>query len=187
MALSALRDLSMKETSYTLRAPVIDREFEFTYSAAFLPILVLLGRVTFGFYFLYSGIDKLVTDFTAGGFLINGTSGPLESVFIDLGESSTAVDIVDPLVVWGQILIGIALLAGLFTRFALLTAGLQMFLFYLAALWPEHNPVLDEHIFYIGAFAVLGALGAGRVLGADWFIERTELVRQNPVLRWLLG
>lgn len=187
MAISALRDLSLRETSYTLKAPIIEREFEFRYSAAFLPLLVLLGRLTFGFYFLWSGFDKLITDFTSTGFLVNASSGPLRSMFVDLGESSTAVDVIDPLVVWGQILIGFALFFGFFTRFALLMAATQMFLFYLAALWPEHNPVLDEHIFYIGTFAILGALGTGRMLGVDAFIENTEIVKKNPVLNWMLG
>lgn len=185
--MTGLREISPDTTTYTFRAPFIDREYEFTYSVAFLPLLVLLGRLTFGFYFLWSGADKLVSDFTSSGFLVNATSGPLESLFVDMGESSMTVDIVDPLVVWGQILIGIALLLGLFTRFALLMAAMQMFFFYLAALWPEHNPVLDEHIFYIGAFAILGALGPGRILGLDPYVEQTEVVRKNPVLKWLLG
>lgn len=187
MSFSPLSDLSMKENSYTIKAPFIAREFEFRYSAAFLPLLVLLGRLTFGFYFLWSGFDKLFSDFTSTGFLVNASQGPLESVFVELGESSTAVDIIDPLVVWGQILIGAALFLGIFTRFALLMAATQMFLFYLPALWPEHNPILDEHIFYIGIFAILGALGAGRILGLDAWIEEAEFVKRNPALQWLLG
>jgi thiosulfate dehydrogenase [quinone] large subunit len=179
--------LALHESTYTIAVPVIGKTFEFRYSAAALPALLLLGRLTFGFYFVWSGFDKLITDFSSAGFLANVSKGPLKEVFVDMGTSSTAVDIIDPLVVWGQILIGFALFFGFFTRFALFMAATQMFLFYLPTLWPEHNPFLDEHIFYIGIFAVLGALGAGRVLGVDAYLEETEVVKKNPALRWLLG
>ena len=177
----------MKETTYVVRVPALDRTFEFKYSAAVLPLLVLAGRLTFGFYFMWSGFDKLITNFSAAGFLTNASQGPLKGIFVDMGTSSAAVTVIDPLVVWGQILIGFALFFGIFTRFALLMAATQMFLFYLPQLWPEHNPFLSEHIFYIGIFAVLGALGAGRVLGLDALIEKWQPVKRLPQLEYALG
>ena len=179
--------LAMKETTYSITLPALDRTFEFKYSAALLPLLVLGGRLTFGFYFMWSGFDKLITNFSSAGFLANVSQGPLKGIFVDMGTSTAAVNVIDPLVVWGQILIGFALFFGVFFRFALLMAAAQMFLFYLPTLWPEHNPFLDEHTFYIGIFAVLGALGAGRVLGFDALAEKTEVVKKNPALRWLMG
>jgi thiosulfate dehydrogenase [quinone] large subunit len=179
--------IALNETNQTVRVPVLNRSFDFRFSAAFVPLLALGGRLVFGFYFMWSGFDKLITDFTAEGFLVNASKGPLEGVFVDMGTSSAALSVVDPLVVWGQILIGFALFFGLFTRFALLMAATQMFLFYLPTLWPQHNPFLDEHIFYIGIFAVLAALGAGRVLGLDAVVEKAKIVKKNPVLNWVLG
>ncbi len=179
--------LAMKETTYSITLPALDRTFEFKYSAALLPLLVLGGRLTFGFYFMWSGFDKLITNFSSAGFLANASQGPLKGIFVDMGTSTAAVNVIDPLVVWSQILIGFALFFGVFFRFALLMAATQMFLFYLPQLWPEHNPFLSEHIFYIGAFAVLGALGAGRVLGGDALIEKLEPVKKNPALKWLMG
>ncbi len=175
----------MKETTYTVTA--LGRAFQFRYSAAVLPALLLLGRLSFGFYFLWSGFDKLITNFSSAGFLANVSQGPLKDVFVDMGTSTAAVNVIDPLVIWGQIAIGFALFFGVFTRFALLMAATQMFLFYLPTLWPEHNPFLDEHIFYIGIFAVLGALGAGRVLGVDALLERTAPVKRMPALGYAMG
>ncbi len=43
--------LAMKESSYAITLPALNRTFEFKFSAAFLPALVLAGRLTFGFYF----------------------------------------------------------------------------------------------------------------------------------------
>ena len=53
---------------------------------------------------------------------------------------------VEGLVVWGQILIGIALIFGLFTRFAALAGATMMFLFYIAQFPPEHNPFMDYYL-----------------------------------------
>ena len=175
----------MKERTYTLS--LFGRTFEFRHSAAALPALLFLGRLSFGFYFMWSGFDKLITNFSAAGFLTNASKGPFKELFVNIGESQAALNIIDPLVVWGQILIGFALFFGFFTRFALLMAAIQMLLFYLPTLWPEHNPFLDEHIFYIGSFALLGALGAGRIFGLDALIEKSEPLKRVPQLEYALG
>lgn len=151
-----------------------------------LPFAFLL-RVSMAWIFLWSGFDKLVTDFSSAGFLTNATSGPLGGWFQSLGENELAVDVIDPLVVWGQILIGFALVAGLFTRFALFWAAAMMMMFYLAQYPPEHNPFMDEHLIYIIVFALLGALGAGRILGLDALVERLPWVKRNRAATIVLG
>lgn len=170
-----------------LRLPVLGWSCECRYRRSTLPLLLLGGRLSFGFYLLWSGIDKLTSGFSAEGFLVHASRGPLQDLFVDLGSNSTAVDVIDPLVIWGQILIGSALLLGVLVRFALLMAAVQMFLFYLPQLWPEHNPILSEHIFYIGSFAILAALGAGRIFGLDTWLERSDVVRRRPWIAWALG
>jgi thiosulfate dehydrogenase [quinone] large subunit len=171
----------------TYSTEVAGRRWDFRDAGLILPVLALVTRLAFGFYFIWTGIDKLVTDFTAKGWLLHATQGPLKGMFVNMGESGVAVSIVDPLVVYGQIIIGLALVLGIFTRFALLMAATQMLLFYLPALWPEHNPFLDDHIFYILIFALLGAVGAGRFLGLDALIEKSKSVRRAPLLRYVLG
>lgn len=158
----------------------------FRYVDILLPFAFFL-RVAMGWIFVWSGFDKLITDWSAGGFLVNATSGPLKDWFVDMGNSSAAINVIDPLVVWGQILIGITLILGLFTRFSLFSAGLMMFMFYIAQLWPANNPFLDDHIIYIGLFMVLGALGAGRILGLDSLVEKLPVVRRIPGMDYLMG
>jgi len=63
----------------------------------------------------------------------------------------------------------------------------QMVLFYLAQLWPEQNPFMEEHIVYILLMALLGALGAGRFLGLDAIIEKWQPVRRVPGLEYAIG
>jgi thiosulfate dehydrogenase [quinone] large subunit len=158
----------------------------FRYVDVILPFTFLL-RVAMGWIFVWSGFDKLLGDWTSAGFLVNGTQGPLEGWFTDLGTNSAAVDVIDGLVVWGQILIGITLILGVGTRFSLFWAGAMMFMFYIAQFPPANNPFLDEHIVYIGLFLLLGALGAGRILGLDALIEKLPLVRRIRGAEYVLG
>jgi len=158
----------------------------FRYVDIILPFALLL-RVAMGWIFVWSGFDKLLGDWTSAGFLVNTTKGPLEGWFVDLGTNSAAVDVIDGLVIWGQILIGITLILGVVTRFSLFWAGAMMFMFYIAQFPPAHNPFLDEHIVYIGVFLLLGAMGAGRILGLDALMEKLPFVRRIPGAEYLLG
>jgi thiosulfate dehydrogenase [quinone] large subunit len=175
----------MKETTYSVT--VMGRTFEFTHADAVLPLLTLAGRLIMGFFLIWSGFDKLITDFSAAGFLANASSGPLKDIFVDMGTSNIALDIIDPLVVWGQILIGFSLILGLFTRMGAFFGALQMLMFYLSALWPEHHPFIDDHLIYIGIFALLGALGAGRIVGVDYYLEQAQTVKRRPWLKYLMA
>ncbi|KKK98194.1 hypothetical protein LCGC14_2645200, partial [marine sediment metagenome] len=59
----------MNEATYTVTA--LGRTFEFTHADAVLPLLTLAGRLVMGFFLIWSGFDKLITDFSAAGFLAN--------------------------------------------------------------------------------------------------------------------
>ena len=150
------------------------------------PFMVLL-RLAMAWVFLWAGFDKLVNGFDASGFLVNATSGPLKDLWVSLGESETYVSIINPVVVWTQLIMGAALLLGAFTRLALFGAASMMFLFYLAQFPPEHNPFLDYFIVYILVFALLGALGAGRTAGLGNRIEGLGTVQKRRWLTYLLG
>jgi thiosulfate dehydrogenase [quinone] large subunit len=158
----------------------------FRYVDVILPFTLLL-RLAMGWIFVWSGFDKLLTDWTSAGFLVNGTSGPLQGWFMDLGTNSGAVNVINGLVISGQILIGLTLILGVFTRFSLFWAGVMVFMFYIAQFPPANNPFLDEHIVYIVVFFLLGALGAGRILGLDALIEKLPFVRRIPGVEYLLG
>jgi len=175
----------MKETTGGIG--IAGRTRDYRRLDAAIPAFTLLLRLAFGFYFAWSGFDKLITHFSAQGFLLHSTQGPLKDMFMDMGQSGTALNLIDPLVIYGQILIGLALIFGLFTRSALFAGIIQLSLFYVAQLWPANNPFLDQHIFYILTMGLLAALGAGRVFGLDGVIERWEPVRHVRPLHYALG
>ncbi len=152
-----------------------------------LPPFVVLMRLTMGWIFVYSGLDKLINGFNAGGFLVNATKGPLSGAFQNLGESGGALNVINPMVVWGELLIGLALVLGVTTRWAAFWGATMMFLFYIAQFPPEHNPFMEYYLVYILVLGMLGALGAGRILGLDAVIERLPWVRRIPGASYLLG
>ena len=152
-----------------------------------LPPVVLLMRLVMGWVFVYAGFDKLINGFSANGFLVHATKGPLAGLFQSLGENQMALNVIDPLVVWGEILIGLALVLGVATRGAAFWGAVMMFMFYLAQLPPENNPFMEYRLVYILMLGVIGAMGAGRILGLDAIIERIPAVRRIPGVSFILG
>lgn len=144
-------------------------------------ILVLL-RLAMGGMFFYSGVDKLLNEFTASGFLTKATSGPFSEIYMSMAGNGT----VDMLVIWGEIMIGVALILGIFARFASYMGSLMMLLFYLAVLPPEHG-YISEHIIYILVFGVIAIFATGRKFGVDKYIERHSLVKKHRYFKLLLG
>ena len=145
--------------------------------------ILLALRVFLGILFLYSGVSKLVEGFSAEGYLINATSGPFKEIFASMAGSG----LVDSLVVYGEIGIGISLLLGFFLRFGALSGALMMALFYLSILPGEYGPI-DDHIIYILVFALLAATGAGRYIGLDKYIEKLSFVKRSwGIFKFLLG
>jgi thiosulfate dehydrogenase [quinone] large subunit len=51
----------------------------------------------------------------------------------------------------------------------------------------EHGWVVDDHLIYAVLLWGLGAVGAGRILGADAVIEKWDVVKKNPWLKYILG
>lgn len=72
---------------------------------------------------------------------------------------------------WGLTLIGLALLLGLFVRFACVSGVLLMALYYLSALdfpYPDpHSFIVDQHVIYIFILLFLAFSNAGTFYGLD--------------------
>jgi thiosulfate dehydrogenase [quinone] large subunit len=147
----------------------------------------LLLRLMMGWIFIYAGIDKIVTHFSASGYLLHSTRGPLTFWFHSLGSNQAALHVINPLVISGEILIGATLVLGVFTRGAVFWGSIMLMMFYLSQYPPTTNPFLGYHLVYIVILALLGALGAGRVLGLDRYVERIPWIKQHRAVTFLLG
>ncbi len=162
---------------------------------------ILLLRLTVGWIFLYAGIEKLfgATPFTAAGFLKMGTLGttsalvakgtvvnPTHDFWVALAASHPWIDIVNVLVPYGQIAIGLALILGLATRFAG-AMGVLMMLFIGVASWSFANGVMNYHFLLVVSTIVLALVAAGEVYGLDAYVDETPLVKRASALRYVLG
>jgi thiosulfate dehydrogenase [quinone] large subunit len=178
----------------TLEAELFGRETRFEYSDHWIGYALLGLRLVMAWVFLQAGITKLLEPgWTAVGFLANAV--PAGNPFGGLWVSLAGSPMVDVLVLWGQILLGLALLVGAFVRLAAFFGALQMILFWAAHLeggpmagFPiEHGFFVSSHIVYAILLFGLGAIGAGRILGVDAWLEDQAVVQSNPWLRVFLG
>lgn len=193
--------MSTRPAERTLQAELFGREQSITYSETWLTYSLLGLRFVMAWIFLQAGLEKLAAGgwtnlggFTAEGYLVHGVheANPLKGLFLFFAEF---LWLIDPMVMFGQILIGLALLFGVFFRFAALMGGLQMLMFWmgawqggiLAGLPVEHGFVIDSSFINALVLFGLGAWGAGRILGIDSWLEESDFVQNNPWLRYLLG
>ncbi len=161
---------------------------------------VALLRIGVGIIFLWAGLDKLLGSgpkgFSAAGFLSHATGGtlgwpfvtgtpaegtifnPTHDFWVSLSQNATAMTVVNFLVVAGELGIGIALVLGLFTRFAAIMGTLMMLLFFVAA-WEFSNGIVNQHLTYALVCAAIAGLGAGNYYGLDGVIAG----KVNPTVR----
>lgn len=154
---------------------------------------IAVMRITLGFYFLWAFLDKLIglgystcrnvdtqaietmcnKAWLAGGspttgFLKFGTSGPMADFYQALAGNA----IVDWLFMLGLLGIGLSLILGVAIRLGTISGIAMMILMYTAALWPDTNPLLDDHIIYAIAFVVIMLSNQHQVLGLGrWWSE----------------
>jgi thiosulfate dehydrogenase [quinone] large subunit len=65
-----------------------------------------------------------------------------------------------------MLLIGLGLIFGVMTRLAAVGGIIWMAVFYLGtAIWPEHNPVVDDHVLTVAVLVALILANAGRYYG----------------------
>lgn len=156
---------------------------------------VFAVRVTLGFVFLYAGYEKIVTEFggkfATSGFL-KGVSGPFAFLFNGMSGNPA----VEYLLVYGELLIGISLMVGIFTRVGGLSGAAMAFLLYLSTLPAQtatftgsyldflmsKNALVSYYIIYVAVFAAFVFLVPGRFLGADGVIQKSKFVQSRPTL-----
>lgn len=156
--------------------------------------LLVAMRLSLGWIMFWAFIDKmwglgfatvpedawLVGGSPTTGFLMYGTKGPFAPWFQALAGQVW----VDGLFMAGLALIGLALIFGIGMRIAGMSGAAMMVLLWLAALPPEHNPFMDEHLIYAFMFISLSLKGthAGHWGGLGRWWSKTALVKRWP---WL--
>ncbi len=144
-------------------------------------IVFLILRIVLGGAMLEASLDKIIGGgFSISGYVSNG-SGPFASWF---AHFSSASGVLSPLVMSGELLIGVALILGVFLRFGSFCGAVMMVLYYLPYLPPE-NGWISQQIIYMLVFITLMFSGSGYFLGIDRLAINLE--KKWPGLKWVLG
>jgi thiosulfate dehydrogenase [quinone] large subunit len=150
-------------------------------------------RIALGWVFLWAFLDKtfglgFATEREAAwieggspteGFLAFGTKGP----FADFYQGMAGAAFADWLFMIGLLGIGLALILGIGMRIAAVAGALLLVLMWTAALWPENNPFMDDHLIYAGLLIGLALARAEDTLGLGKTWGDLPIVRKNPWLK----
>jgi len=138
-------------------------------------IILVLLRLVVGYHFLFEGMDKLFDpNWTSAGFLLQ-SNWLFADIFHSLVESSIILAVVDFMNIWGQILIGIGLMLGLFSTWAAYAGALLIFFYYIA-IPPFTNSYtfIDKNLLELFAFLVLAVFPTSQIIGIDLLINKLK-------------
>lgn len=181
-------------TQRELRAELFGREVTFEYSERAIAYSIVLLRVVMGWVLFQGGITKVLDPtWTAAGYLQNAV--PEGNPFMGFWAGMAGNPLIDALNAWGLTLTGLGLIIGALVRWNAFWGAVMMLFYWAANLqggllqgFPiAHGWFVDDHIVYAVLLFGLGAIGAGRILGVDAWLEETEFVKRNPWLKYLLG
>ncbi len=160
-------------------------------------LFAVILRLMIGGMMLFAGLGKFAAisgeAFDASGYLANvDAASPVSGLYGAMAGSPAFLEMANVVVPWTQVLIGLALIVGGFVRLAAFGGALQMMLFYLGGWEGEILAAFDSTLIYAVVFVTVAALGAGRIIGADKYIEQLDvggqaLVERFPKLRYILG
>lgn len=151
------------------------------YSKTQRNLLVAL-RMVIGWHFLYEGIVKLWNpNWSAGGYLAD-SAGMFKNLFFWMAGNSSVLQVVDFLNVWGLVLIGLALILGVFTRWAIIAGMVLLAFYYLShpalinvkyALPSEGSYLfVNKNLIELVTLAVLLVFPTSHIVGLDRFMMK---------------
>jgi thiosulfate dehydrogenase [quinone] large subunit len=155
-------------------------------------VALVLLRTVVGWHFVYEGLYKLwapawsrdgapLARWTSAGYL-RAASGPLADLFHGLA-GSRLVAVVDSVMPYALLLVGLSLLLGLFTRLGSVGALLLLALFYLSSIPTAgvHQAgaegaylIVNKNLVEAAAVLVLLSFGTGRIAGLDLLLGRAS-------------
>ena len=140
-------------------------------------------RILIGWHLLYEGVAKLWNDNWSAGPYLMSSEGWFAGLFEAMAENESLLAFVDVVNVWALILIGAALLLGLFSRYALIGGIALMSMYFLS-----HPPLIgsqsmagmgnyilvNQTLIEIVAMFVLLVVPGGQAIGLDRFLSKNS-------------
>jgi thiosulfate dehydrogenase [quinone] large subunit len=171
-----------------MEAELFGRTARFTYSETSVGYALLALRLVMGWSLFYAGITKVLDPgWSASGFLLHGIAdaNPFGGMWATIANEW--LWLIDPLNAWGLTLVGLALIVGAAVRWSAFWGAVMMLFYWAASLPLSHAILIDDHVVYALLLFGLGALGAGRILGLDQYVEEMAFVQKRPWIRYFLG
>lgn len=154
-------------------------------------LLIFLLRISMGWVFLFAAIRQLPDpNWSAAAFLGNASQFP---GFFSFFTSPEILPIINTIIPWAHLLIGLGLVFGLGVRVAAFGGAVLMFLYYVPRLdgfmVGPNNFIVEYHLVYTLIILYLAMVQAGRVYGLEGFILRYpylyEKLQSNKLTRLL--
>jgi thiosulfate dehydrogenase [quinone] large subunit len=156
-------------------------------------MLIVFFRISMGWVFLFAAIRQIPSaDWSAAGFLSGAKTFP---AFFELMASPPFLTIINLVIPWAHLLIGLALILGIGMRLAAIAGAGLMILYYLPRLdgfmVGPTNFIVEYHLVYAALIVYLAAVQAGRVFGLEgWLANRPDTksyLQQHPVVRFVVS
>jgi thiosulfate dehydrogenase [quinone] large subunit len=161
-------------------------------------------RIALGAGFLFAGLEKVLhfdgvtKPFDATGFLKGATAGslpgsaanavvnPTHGFWVAIAANPGLMSVINTLVVSGEVLIGLALILGLATRFAGVMGAVMMGFLWIANFSFANGP-FNEQFFYGAVALFIAYAAAGEVWGLRSVLARVKVVTAHPRLAAVLA
>lgn len=137
---------------------------------------IVILRVWIGYYFLQQGTRKFLHGFPNSDW-IGRQIGNLATIDIYSWYRSFLITVVNPhhvlfgyLITWGEIMVGLCLLLGLFTRFSSLIGLFMVLNFYFGPGMAKGGATLAQQQTFIVTLVVFILSNPGQTLGLDRFL-----------------
>lgn len=143
----------------------------------FQQITLVTLRILIGWHFLYEGMVKIVNPEWSAEMYLKDSKGLFSGIFNWLAANQDFLSVVNQLNMWGLLLIGLALILGLYTRYFCYAGVCLLALYYLAAppflgytyIMPLEGSYLlvNKNLIELVALLVLIAFPSSHIIGLD--------------------
>ncbi len=164
---------------------MIEKNANGNYTTVQLTALVIL-RILIGWHLLYEGLSKLFDPYwSSSGYLLESSW----NWFIMLATNPFLLVIIDLINIWGLIVIGSCLIAGLFSRISTIVGMILLFLYYISnppfigftSMMPMEGNylIVNKTLIELAALFVLTVFPTGQYIGLDLFMSRLGETRKG--------
>lgn len=141
---------------------------------------LLFLRMLVGWHFLYEGIAKLLNPYWTSAGYLSESKWLFSGLFTAIADNPNLLKLVDLLNIWGQIVIGMALIAGLLTSWVSIAGIVLLSLYYVcnppfvgySYTMPSEGSylIVNKILIEMAALGILLAFPTGKIMGLDGVI-----------------